>query len=88
LFEFACLILYTFVFPKLHIVKYYRSKAAAEGSKTVASDLAAAGLSTEVQGQVCTSSDIQSFASPAAWLLMYVGNVWCRRRKTHIYRSV
>jgi hypothetical protein len=91
LFEFACLIIYAFVFPKLPIVKYYRSKAAAEGSKTVASDLAAAGLSTEVQGQqVPTCSDVQSFASPpAAWLVMCVGvDVSCRRRKTHICRSV
>lgn len=52
LFELVCLLLYTFVFAKLPIVKYYRSKAAAEGSKTVASDLAAAGISTE-QSQVC-----------------------------------
>jgi hypothetical protein len=61
-------------------VKYYRSKAAAEGSKTVASDLAAAGLSTEVQGQqVRTSSDVQSFASPpAAWLVMCVWGLMSR----------
>ncbi|XP_062188726.1 equilibrative nucleotide transporter 3-like [Phragmites australis] len=51
LFELLCLLLYKFVFPKLPIVKYYRSKAAAEGSKTVASDLAAAGLGTEQHGQ-------------------------------------
>ncbi|KAK3125353.1 hypothetical protein QOZ80_7BG0603770 [Eleusine coracana subsp. coracana] len=52
LFELACLLLYLFVFPKLPIVKYYRSKAAAEGSKTVASDLAAAGLSIDQEVQV------------------------------------
>ncbi|EEC82260.1 hypothetical protein OsI_26455 [Oryza sativa Indica Group] len=46
-FELVCLLLYAYVFPKLPIVKYYRSKAAAEGSKTVASDLAAAGISNE-----------------------------------------
>uniref|UniRef100_A0A0E0ED10 Uncharacterized protein n=1 Tax=Oryza meridionalis TaxID=40149 RepID=A0A0E0ED10_9ORYZ len=46
-FELVCLLLYAYVFPKLPIVKYYRSKAAAEGSKTVASDLAAAGINNE-----------------------------------------
>jgi equilibrative nucleoside transporter 1/2/3 len=53
LFELLCLLLYTFVFGKLPIVKYYRTKAAAEGSKTVASDLAAAGIIAEQQAQVC-----------------------------------
>lgn len=43
-FELLCVILYAFVFPKLPIVKYYRSKAAAEGSKTVSADLAAGGI--------------------------------------------
>lgn len=42
-FEFLCILLYAFVFPKLPIVKYYRAKAASEGSKTVSADLAAAG---------------------------------------------
>lgn len=46
-FEFLCILLYAFIFPKLPIVKYYRTKAAAEGSKTVAADLAAAGIQTE-----------------------------------------
>ncbi|KAK1412319.1 hypothetical protein QVD17_33470 [Tagetes erecta] len=45
-FEFLCILLYAFVFAKLPIVKYYRTKAAREGSKTVASDLAAAGIQT------------------------------------------
>ncbi|KAH0716816.1 hypothetical protein KY290_013072 [Solanum tuberosum] len=44
LFELLCVLLYAFVFPKLPIVKFYRAKAASEGSKTVASDLAAAGV--------------------------------------------
>ncbi|KAL5793915.1 hypothetical protein ACOSP7_002509 [Xanthoceras sorbifolium] len=43
-FEFLCFILYAYIFPKLPIVKYYRAKAASEGSKTVSSDLAAAGI--------------------------------------------
>ncbi|XP_058734832.1 equilibrative nucleotide transporter 3-like [Vicia villosa] len=46
-FVLLCLVLYGFVFPKLPIVKYYRSKAASEGSKTVSSDLAAAGIHSE-----------------------------------------
>ncbi|OEL34639.1 Equilibrative nucleotide transporter 3, partial [Dichanthelium oligosanthes] len=46
-FELLCVLLYTFVFPTLPIVKYYRSKAASEGSKTVAGDLAVAGVPTE-----------------------------------------
>ncbi|CAL5062218.1 unnamed protein product [Urochloa decumbens] len=46
-FELVCVLLYTSVFPTLPIVKYYRSKAASEGSKTVAGDLAAAGVPTE-----------------------------------------
>nr|POF14615.1 equilibrative nucleotide transporter 3 [Quercus suber] len=46
-FEFLCILLYAIVFAKLPIVKYYRSKAASEGSKTVSSDLAAAGIQTD-----------------------------------------
>ncbi|KAM7506148.1 hypothetical protein LguiB_005052 [Lonicera macranthoides] len=46
-FEFLCIFLYAFIFPKLPIVKHYRSKAASEGSKTVSADLAAAGIQTE-----------------------------------------
>ena len=52
-FELVCVILYAFYFPKLTIVKYYRSKAASEGSKTVSADLAAAGIPTEVHPEVC-----------------------------------
>ncbi|KAG5516714.1 hypothetical protein RHGRI_037451 [Rhododendron griersonianum] len=46
-FEFLCIFLYAYIFPKLPIVKYYRTKAASEGSKTVSADLAAAGIQTE-----------------------------------------
>ncbi|XP_010455844.1 PREDICTED: equilibrative nucleotide transporter 3-like isoform X1 [Camelina sativa] len=42
--ELLCVLLYAYVFPKLPIVKYYRRKAASEGSKTVSADLAAAGI--------------------------------------------
>ncbi|XP_021726200.1 equilibrative nucleotide transporter 3-like [Chenopodium quinoa] len=42
--EFLCIFLYAYYFPKLPIVKYFRSKAASEGSKTVTADLAAAGI--------------------------------------------
>ncbi|XP_068497649.1 equilibrative nucleotide transporter 3-like isoform X2 [Phaseolus vulgaris] len=51
-FEFFCIILYAFYFPKLSIVKYYRSKAALEGSKTVSADLAAAGIHDQTNQQV------------------------------------
>ncbi|MFS8022640.1 putative equilibrative nucleoside transporter, MFS transporter superfamily [Helianthus anomalus] len=48
LFEFLCIFLYAFVFTKLPIVKHYRRKAADEGSKTVSSDLSAAGIKTDL----------------------------------------
>ncbi|XP_062093527.1 equilibrative nucleotide transporter 3-like [Humulus lupulus] len=51
LFEFICILLYAFIFPKLPIVKHFRSKAASQGSKTVKADLAAAGVQTQ-EGQV------------------------------------
>ncbi|XVF25922.1 hypothetical protein REPUB_Repub13aG0255600 [Reevesia pubescens] len=57
--EFLCALLYAFFFPKLPIVKYFRSKAALEGSKTVKADLAAAGIQTkEDQGVLQPSSSI------------------------------
>ncbi|KAL0712743.1 hypothetical protein Bca4012_019721 [Brassica carinata] len=45
--QFLCVMLYAYVFPKLPIVKYYRRKAASEGSKTVIADLAAAGIKNQ-----------------------------------------
>ncbi|KAK9936230.1 hypothetical protein M0R45_013081 [Rubus argutus] len=42
--EFLCILLYAIYFPRLPIIKYYRSKAASEGSKTVSADLAVAGI--------------------------------------------
>ncbi|WVZ02375.1 hypothetical protein V8G54_023181, partial [Vigna mungo] len=45
-FELFCVLLYAFVFPKLPIVKYYRSKVASEGSNTFSSDLAEDGIKT------------------------------------------
>ncbi|XP_052308159.1 equilibrative nucleotide transporter 3 isoform X2 [Populus trichocarpa] len=42
--EFLSVLLYAFLFPRLPIVKYYRAKAASEGSKTVSADLAATGI--------------------------------------------
>ncbi|EPS58545.1 equilibrative nucleoside transporter [Genlisea aurea] len=45
-FEFLCVLLYAFVFGKLPIVKYFRKKAASEGSKTVRADLVAVGIHT------------------------------------------
>lgn len=41
--EFQCTFLYAFVFPNLPVVKYYRAKAAREGSETVASGLSIVG---------------------------------------------
>lgn len=49
--ELVCIVLYAICFTKLPIVKYYRSKAALEGSKTVAADLAAAGIQTKNNDQ-------------------------------------
>uniref|UniRef100_A0A7N0TKM3 Equilibrative nucleoside transporter n=1 Tax=Kalanchoe fedtschenkoi TaxID=63787 RepID=A0A7N0TKM3_KALFE len=46
-FEMLCVILYKYVFPKLPVIKYYRSKAASEGSSTVSADLAAGGIVTQ-----------------------------------------
>ncbi|EPS58927.1 hypothetical protein M569_15884, partial [Genlisea aurea] len=43
-FQLVCIFLYAFVFGKLSIVKYFRKKAAFEGSKTVSADLAAVGI--------------------------------------------
>jgi len=51
-FELLCIILYAIYLPKLSIVKYYRSKAALEGSKTVSADLRAAGIQNEISQQV------------------------------------
>lgn len=48
-FELFCVVLYAYVFPKLPIIKYYRAKAASEGSKTVSADLAAGGIQTLAQ---------------------------------------
>ncbi|KAK9057991.1 hypothetical protein SSX86_022831 [Deinandra increscens subsp. villosa] len=50
-FEFLCILLYVFFFPNLPIVKYYRAKAAREGSKTVVSDLNAVGVLLESNQQ-------------------------------------
>lgn len=55
--EFLCIFLYALVFPKLPVVKYYRSKAASEGSTTVSSDLAAAGIQKHEIQQVEDNAD-------------------------------
>ncbi|KAJ7528732.1 hypothetical protein O6H91_15G016400 [Diphasiastrum complanatum] len=47
LFMLLCLGLYAFVFPRLALVKYYRAKAASEGSKTVNADLVAGGIAVD-----------------------------------------
>ncbi|OEL35426.1 Equilibrative nucleotide transporter 3 [Dichanthelium oligosanthes] len=43
-FELLCLVLYAFIFPRLSVVNFYRSKAASDVSLTVKSDLAAGGI--------------------------------------------
>ncbi|XP_047307066.1 equilibrative nucleotide transporter 3-like [Impatiens glandulifera] len=43
-FLLFCALMYKFVYPNLPIIRYYRSKAASEGSKTVTADLAAGGI--------------------------------------------
>ncbi|XP_058739541.1 equilibrative nucleotide transporter 3-like [Vicia villosa] len=48
-FELLSVLVYAFYFPKLSIVKYYRSKASSEGATTVAADLAVAGIQTNQQ---------------------------------------
>ncbi|WVY99729.1 hypothetical protein V8G54_025799 [Vigna mungo] len=62
-FELLCVVLYAFIFPKLPIVKYYRSKAASEGSKTVSADLAAGGIRT-LLGTVLCSLDEENAKDP------------------------
>ncbi|PWA43682.1 equilibrative nucleotide transporter 3 [Artemisia annua] len=42
-FEFQCTFLYAFIFPNIPIVKYYRAKAAREGSEIVTSNLSIVG---------------------------------------------
>jgi hypothetical protein len=54
IFELLCVTIYTFVFPKLPIVKFYHSKAASEGSKTVNADLAAGGIESDSNTPVST----------------------------------
>lgn len=59
IFELLCVILYAFAFPKLPIVKYYRSKAASEGSKTVSADLAAGGIQTSPEADEEEQRDLE-----------------------------
>ncbi|KAJ4975987.1 hypothetical protein NE237_001093 [Protea cynaroides] len=45
--QLLCVLLYAFAFPKLSIVKHYRSKAASEGAKTVSADLSVGDIQTQ-----------------------------------------
>nr|AFN53707.1 hypothetical protein [Linum usitatissimum] len=56
--ELLCFLLYAFYVPKLPIVKYYMTKTAKEGSKTVIADLKAAGIQTATeQGDGCKPTE-------------------------------
>ncbi|KAL8139297.1 hypothetical protein V2J09_005318 [Rumex salicifolius] len=52
--ELLCILLYTYTFPKIPIIKYYRSKASSEGSKTVSADLVAAGDESKTADRLST----------------------------------
>uniref|UniRef100_A0A0D6R3H4 Major facilitator superfamily (MFS) profile domain-containing protein n=1 Tax=Araucaria cunninghamii TaxID=56994 RepID=A0A0D6R3H4_ARACU len=52
LYELVCVFLYAFIFPRLKIVNYYRSKASSEGSKTVTADLNAGGIAISDQNGI------------------------------------
>lgn len=71
-FELLCVLLYAFVFPKIPIVKYYRTKAASEGSKTVSADLAAGGIQTIPKEVLFLSSVLVSNASQTFSLFMMI----------------
>ncbi|KAJ9544636.1 hypothetical protein OSB04_024343 [Centaurea solstitialis] len=81
-FELLCIFLYSFVFGKLPIVKYYRMNAAREGLKTVASDLAAAGVVQTVPVkkillfQNHMSFEVQKSSKMYPLVLIAIYNVW------------
>ncbi|KAG6754782.1 hypothetical protein POTOM_040576 [Populus tomentosa] len=84
--EFLCVLLYAYLFPKLPIVKYYRSKAASEGSKTVSADLAAAGIQKPANQEV-----LQLFFNLSLFVylhfigLPFISHVGCSKKR---YSSV
>ncbi|KAF3782282.1 hypothetical protein EJ110_NYTH34727 [Nymphaea thermarum] len=59
----ACVLLYAFVFPKLEIVKNYRSKAVSERSKTVSTNLAAGGVLQDTGRDSKNLKDFQRFSN-------------------------
>lgn len=61
--ELLCVLLYAFFFPKLPIVKYYRAKAAAEGSTTVSADLAAAGIQTQAKEEEAEDKKLERLSN-------------------------
>lgn len=68
--ELLSIVGYAFYFPKLPIVKYYRSKAASEGATTVAADLAVAGIQTNQQ-VIYWNLTISFYASSVLNLYLY-----------------
>ncbi|GMI71099.1 EQUILIBRATIVE NUCLEOSIDE TRANSPORTER 3, FUDR RESISTANT 1 [Hibiscus trionum] len=62
-FQLFCILLYTYFFPKLPIVKYFRAKAALEGSKTVLGGLAAAGIGTQKESHEDSIKQIERLSN-------------------------
>ncbi|GFQ03000.1 equilibrative nucleotide transporter 4 [Phtheirospermum japonicum] len=68
-FEFLCIFLYAYIFGKLPIVKYYRKKAALEGSKIVTADLAATGIQS-ANRQTVVFDALRKFDVKEFWQLL------------------
>ena len=74
-FEFLCILVYAFLFPKLPIVKYYRLKASTEGSNTVSADLAAGGIHInhgvyQLYSYLKINCSVRRFENPSTLLLL------------------
>lgn len=86
-FELLCVLLYAFIFPKLPIVKFYRSKAASEGSLTVTADLAAGGVENHqnpmvsfLNSQQVSYNCIWSIEAKFSWIFQSEEDPACMER--------